>query len=372
MEPTEQEKRDAIRKALLEKYQATSGDTSLVDDAQERASNVGIISGIGQALEGIARSGAAPYGDKGPDLQSYQNMRNSAQQGVKDAQSAQESRQRSALQAIDINRGMEGDARGDRGEARDVENQAYTRQKAVEAAILAAKNRDQDVGFKSRELGQGDRKLDISQQEADQAAAKTKALAAGGTALTQGQVAADKDFAKKNNDWVSGGRQTAEKSLARLTSALNELKTTQASGIETVSGNIQGRLPDALRSKKGREIESVVNESALAAIKSIVGSQAVSDADVRNVLKSWYDPTLDESQNAAKLQSNIEALTAQMQAKNAQAKQFAQTGSVAGFGNAPQQATPARTVTSRQYSASRNQTKLTYSDGTSEIVEGQP
>ncbi len=315
---------EAIREALMKKY-AAAQDSSGVEAAEDSSRTTDLISTLGQALSQAASANSVSRGGPAASAAPFEGMRSSAKDAIKRAVEARQGKISGALGDLSLQ--DQADQR-----AQQADDRTYNRGQDASKASIAADNqaygRSQDVA----KAVSDSEKLKLEKQRLGLDTAKTnaeidrKAAATAARPKSEGEKSQDRTFAKNYVEWIGGGRDTAEKSLARLEGAKARLQSAINSNT-TVSGNIQGRLPDIARSEEGRNIESIVKESALAAIKSIVGGGAVSDKDVENVLASWYDPTLNESENLAKLTANIEEMKNKKLAKDAQAQHFASSGS---------------------------------------------
>lgn len=188
--------------------------------------------------------------------------------------------------------------------------------------------------------------------------------------LTPGQEAADKEFGKEYSDLQAGGGiQGAKKNLQGLQSVQERLKSApEPNFLERAAGY----LPDSFRSAltpEAKAQEDAVKGAIQNTLRQTLGSQ-FTEKEGTAILNRAYDPRLSNAENLKRVQKEAEALKSQLEQKMRSAQHFERTGSLVGLGAAGGQSSSPQAVR-KQYSPSRNQTKITYSDGHEEIVDGR-
>jgi hypothetical protein len=190
--------------------------------------------------------------------------------------------------------------------------------------------------------------------------------------LTKGQEAADTAFGKEYADFnAGGGSESAKKSIGLLESAQNQLKARGNEAPNFFERAVQYG-PDSVRAALTPDIkaqEDQVRTAIQSSLRQTLGAQ-FTEKEGEQLMRRAYDPRLSAQQNLAKLAPEIDALKAQIARKMQSAQQFERTGSLVGLGAAGAQPSSPQAVR-KQYSPSRNKTKITYSDGREEIVDGR-
>lgn len=185
----------------------------------------------------------------------------------------------------------------------------------------------------------------------------------------------DKDYVKEYNDWTSNGRPLVEKNFQLLDQSSNALAKHKNDLIGT-SGRVTGRLPDLLRSEESIRIRDDVHAAAVAALKATLGAQ-FTEREGERIKEMSYNEKLSPAENLKKIEIAKAFINQLAKNNNAKANHFetertlggykSNTGAITGLSGVK----PGKTVAKKQYSPSRNKTKIIYSDGTEEIVDGQ-
>ena len=205
---------------------------------------------------------------------------------------------------------------------------------------------DKRIAQADRRLEQGDEKEKGKQQRFDRA----------------------QDFKEKEKQELSD-KQTEQ--LADYDNAL-ELLADADKFKKNVDTGFVTNMSDKMRSYVGKgdiavsDLKMAIGETLAQKVKSLSGT-AVSDQE-RKFISEISLPTIndDDEEFKAKLKRAVDTIN---KAKQARIDAFKKQGKdpSAFEANGKQQ----KSVTKKQYSPSRNQTKLIYSDGTEEIVDGQ-
>lgn len=222
-----------------------------------------------------------------------------------------------------------------------------------------------------------------------------------GEPLSEGEKTVDKTFAKEYADYVAGGgsAETA-RSVAQLDSLKGQLgKTNKASGPIVGLGNAMlGEEAMAVFNPEGTQIKQDIENNIQKNMKLILGGQ-FTEKEGQGILRRTFNPALPEAVNQARLNVLVETIKKAAEAKNQAIQYYEQNGTLQGFkgkiysaadfynipfdsvGSAPQSAqqpvnpSPSaggkKQIAKKQFSPSRNQTKITYSDGSVEVVDGR-
>jgi len=180
--------------------------------------------------------------------------------------------------------------------------------KSDDAARAAKATED----YRNKTLKQKDTELEIRKGEA--AAKQDKS-----SGTNEGLKALDRDYAKDYNDWTSTGRSGYEKNLKLLSDAKAELEASK--GNFGTSGNIVGRMPDALRSENSRVIQQKVQSAAQGAMKAALGS-AFTEKEGTRIMNLSYDPTLSPERNMAKIDEAIADIKAKAEDQEGKSRYF--------------------------------------------------
>ncbi len=180
----------------------------------------------------------------------------------------------------------------------------------------------------------------------------------------EGMKALDKEFAKDYNEWTSGGKKTAASEIEKL----NDVAKSLREGAVT-TGGLTGMFPDRMTSNSILKARADVESTVMNSLKAIMGTAFTEKEGARVIKNTWNEADSTEN-NLARLERTIEDLKNRAMDTDKKATFYGEKGTLSGF--APD-AGPAvkKSVKSKQYSPSRNQTKIIYDDGTEEIVDGQ-
>jgi hypothetical protein len=126
--------------------------------------------------------------------------------------------------------------------------------------------------------------------------------------ITEGAKELDTDYAKKYNQWTSTGIPEANKNLQLLKNARKIVAQYAAlGGINSLSGNVTGRAPDALRTEESRAIEQDVHSVAQAGLRAILGS-AFTEEEGKRIMRTSYDANLTPEENLKKIDKALKEL----------------------------------------------------------------
>ncbi len=182
-----------------------------------------------------------------------------------------------------------------------------------------------------------DKSLDINQQRLDLEKQKLAAEfgPTGKKALTEGQKAVDKDYAKDYNTFTSTGKNNAEAGLSRLEAIQKELEAdTDPTGtglFESGGGRFAPITPDAFKSRDAIRRRDLARNAANQTLKSLFPG-AISDAEREAAAKEYYNEGLGNAENAKILASKIAQLKGNLEAEKQKAKHYEQRGgSLQGF-----------------------------------------
>lgn len=200
--------------------------------------------------------------------------------------------------------------------------------------------------------------------------------------LTPAQEQAEKMVGKQIADFeASGGRPAMQKNLQSLGEVQQELSQGKRDRYDRAVGSLFGTLPSLLgvfgSSEKARRDKA--RNTALTIAKQTDPNPT--EKQIEAIMGQIYDPASSDADNLARIQR----FQVEQEAKAAQMEKAAKAYHDTGYGTVgvPYSSTPVQPAmpgqsgaSSRQpmkklYSPSRNQTKIQYSDGSEEIVDGR-
>ena len=211
-----------------------------------------------------------------------------------------------------------------------------------------------------------------SKKEATANAFKEKELAAKLAAdeykkenpKSEGMKALDKEFAKDYNEWTSGGKKTAASEIDKLSEVAKSLRD---GGVTT--GGLTGLFPDRMTSNAVLKARSDVESTVMNSLKAIMGTAFTEKEGARVIKNTWNEADSTEN-NLARLERTIQDLKNRAMDTDKKATFYGDKGTLSGFTPDASPVTQ-KVIKSKQYSPSRNKTKIIYDDGTEEIVDGQ-
>lgn len=176
----------------------------------------------------------------------------------------------------------------------------------------------------------------------------------------------DRAFAKDYEQYIAmGGKAGLMKKLETLTNARNKLAAIEPP--PRYAGAL-GESGMTLIAPQYSEIMSNVRGAIQETLRQTLGSQ-FTEREGEQILSRAFDPRQTKEANLRNLDREISQIVERAKAKQKSVDYFEKNGSLRGFQSGNQGA--GKTVTRKQYSPSRNQTKITYSDGSTELVEGK-
>lgn len=207
---------------------------------------------------------------------------------------------------------------------------------AYEQELSAAKEK-YDREFKEKELGvksqETKMKMDMAKEE--------KALAAS-RKLSKGEESVDRDYGKDYNDWTSGGKPAADKSINKLKEAMSELSAMN-DDTSFVSGRVVGRMPDLLKSNEAIVLRDKVRSAANDALKATLGT-VFTEREGERIMNQAYDERLPPSENAKRIRGALEELETRANNQEAKARYFEENGSLKGYKGAGSASVGQKTV----------------------------
>lgn len=182
-----------------------------------------------------------------------------------------------------------------------------------------------------------------------------------------GQRELDKQVAKEYQDWTSGGQKIAQSEINKLKGVADKLRNN-----ELTTGGLTGLFPDRLTSNQVLGARADVESTVMNSLRAILGAQFTENEGKRIIQNTWNEGDSTQN-NLARLDRLVNDLENKAMDKSQKANYFEQSGGTLAGYKANQASTPKtnKTISNKQYSPSRNQTKVTYSDGTQEILDGR-
>jgi hypothetical protein len=222
--------------------------------------------------------------------------------------------------------------------------------------------------FKAKEAAQ-DRELkrmeiDLKRQDLEEKRKKT----ANTMGLSPAQKTADQALAKKYVAWIDGDAQHLDANISRLGQALNNLEIEAKNSTIPLSGRVAGRLPDFMKSEKAIEAKQEIDKITTESLRPILGAQ-FTENEGEMIRKLSYDNTLSPEANIKKIKSSLLDLQKLKDSKDQMYNYLQDKGTIVGY--KPAKEATEKVVAKKLYSASRNQTKIVYADGSEEIKEGK-
>lgn len=254
---------------------------------------------------------------------------------------------------------------------------------------LAAKfNAERSDALRRAEMGQRasefdrnmalqDRELEQRRREAEMKDARDREQIRASQAKVEdkpapGQKKVDEAYAQDYLAWTAGGKETAETNLNQLKALREDLASEGKSGaLGSVGSRIQGSLPDVVNTDTAIQRRDMAQGATISGLKAALGS-AFTQKEGELLRELSYNPKLPPDENLKRVDKLIKQIESGIVNQNAQQAQFESTGTLKGWqGTRSAPASSGKIVAKKQYSPSRDQTRIQYSDGTEEIVSGK-
>ena len=188
--------------------------------------------------------------------------------------------------------------------------------------------------------------------------------------LTKAQEVADREFAKTYAKEVSGGAALREASLGRMDELLTEAKSNP-----DMFGGVSSYLPDSAQSVINPDLLSMkqrFEELIQGNLRDTLGAQ-FTEKEGREFLRRTFDTRLSPDKVIKSIQDFKSKIQNRSNDIDNAMKEFESKGSISElpFTQQKRSEQPRKSIVKKQYSASRNQTKVIYSDGTEEVLDGK-
>ena len=151
----------------------------------------------------------------------------------------------------------------------------------------------------------------------------------GGLRLTPGQKAVDNAFASDFVEWRGGGFADVEKNIGQLSGVIDTLET----GESNITGPGIGLQPNgllALTNPAALDTKEQVEEVVQRNLRVILGAQ-FTEKEGERLIQRAYNPFLEESLNAKRLNRLVKAMSAAAKSKEKAARYFENNGTLAGY-----------------------------------------
>lgn len=294
---TEEQKRQRVQEAILQRLASAQDDTSGIDQAAADDKRKKIVMAIGQGLAGLATADSASRGGYKSDSGFYDRLAANV-----DSKSAAEKAKRDKVQAIIQEQALRskfGDEDFDR----------------LKFATSSKQSKD--------ELAEDKRQFDEQLKfNKSKFTAESKPQEAKPAPMDPGEVALKRELAKRKAEWDVGGEATFDKNIKMLEdarSSLSKQSGSQPSMADRIKGALSQKFPTAAavvapeRVEIQRKIETAVQSS----LRPILGAQFAQKEGER-ILRNAYDPALG-SYNIDRLNAAINEIKA---IKDAKVKEF--------------------------------------------------
>lgn len=173
----------------------------------------------------------------------------------------------------------------------------------------------------------------LLRESLNQKAELAREKAASKDALSEGEKAVDKDYAKEYNKYTSNGRVNAINTIEKLDQLADEVAADTGFG-EAGGGRLASLLPDALRSRLAIQRRDDARNFANKTLKELFGGQ-LSDAEREAAAREYWNDSLDNKSNAIRLKGKIKELRDAVAAQDAKALHFQQNRSLKNFNFTP-------------------------------------
>ncbi len=151
--------------------------------------------------------------------------------------------------------------------------------------------------------------------------------------LTPGQKKADEAFGVDYAAWgPGGGSASVQKHLGMLQQQIGKLNDS-----DTISGPVIGRMWDAIRQGINPDtinVQDNVEAAIQASLRETLGAQFTEKEGARLLARS-YNPTVQESENATRVQRTTDELRDKAWSKDDAGRHFAREGTLAGYKPTP-------------------------------------
>lgn len=206
----------------------------------------------------------------------------------------------------------------------------------MSAADADRKQKEFDKRLEARKSGflvpENGQEFDPGQLKYDPEYIKMKqqmAMAMAGAKPTVAQNEVDKNFGKDYADYnVGGGKATIDKNLGLLEEAAQEL---DAPG--ELAGGISGMLPDRaqdLTNPKLAAARDKIRSAIQASLKQVLGAQ-FTEKEGQAIFNRAFNPRLSDAENAKRVRTELQALSAMAKDKDNAARYYEQHGTLRGF-----------------------------------------
>lgn len=159
--------------------------------------------------------------------------------------------------------------------------------------------------------------------------AQTMQAKGGGLSLTKGEEAADKAFAEKNADFLTGGRVKSQASLDQLNKVLKQMDETE-SGPYTALGTVGPKWAGWVGDSKAAEVFDKLKTQALSSAKETL-TGTMSDKDIEMLVDAAFNPNLPMEANKEKVKELKHRIEETLKTKKAAADFFKRRGSIKGY-----------------------------------------
>ena len=387
-------KRQAIVNYLKNQYGASADKTEL-QNARVSADRTNLIANVGNGLDTMFTARSAAYGGQGADnkywgglkadaqervnqatgdrtasIQDFTNQNNLGRQGIQDFAVQENNDYETARRTPGTPQSLAAVNSFNKifGEKMRLDPSTYSAID-VEKMVKTQMAKEQQDANNSRFNSQGDiakGMLGVAKQNADtnaaNAATKRAALDKNGNPIPKPlnalqelqkqnlenkmerekanpplppQTPVDRDFAKDYNEWTTDGKAQYQKNRKLLEGAISELEKEDDN--TSVSGNFLGRMPDLMRTRQSRRIQSDVQESSQGALRATLGSQ-FTEREGTLIQKRAYDPTLTPKENIQKIRRAMDQIDSAAAAKDSKAKHYEKRRTLDGWQSADRSA----------------------------------
>lgn len=184
-----------------------------------------------------------------------------------------------------------------------------------------------------------------------------------------GQKELDKQVAKEYQEWSSGGQKVAQSEIGKLKNVIQDLRSEKVT-----TGGLTGMFPDQLTSNKILGARADVQSSVMGSLRQLLGAQFTEKEGERVIKNTWNEADSTEN-NIDRLERLANDLESKAIDKSNKARYFQQNNAtMKGYKQSADETEAPKTektITGKQYSPSRNQTRVQYSDGTTEVLDGK-
>lgn len=123
---------------------------------------------------------------------------------------------------------------------------------------------------------------------------------------TKGEVASDRDYAKKYNEWTGGDRNKGVQAVQKLEEIASQMEK-DTGPIQSGGGRAAAFLHDSLRDRSAIQRRDLAHQTAYDALKATFPGN-ISDGERKALAETYYNDKLDNKANAKMMRQKIQTI----------------------------------------------------------------